>query len=181
MCEQNRLHSQCKECGGSAACEHNRRRVRSKECGGSAVCELEHKRERSQCEECGGGCMREDKRQRSQCKDCGGASICEHKRQRSQCKECRGASQEKAQPVQAQGVWRWLHMRAQASSQPPLQGVHVRAGGSAVCEHKRLRGRCKECRGGSICDGRGPYNTVYETRAPAGRQALGLARPGPRH
>jgi hypothetical protein len=40
-CEDGRVRSKCKECGGSGLCEHGRVSLRStcKECGGSGICE----------------------------------------------------------------------------------------------------------------------------------------------
>ena len=45
-----RIRSQCKECGGASICPHKRQRSRCKECRGSVICQ--HQRRRSTGKEC---------------------------------------------------------------------------------------------------------------------------------
>ncbi len=129
ICEHNRRHSQCKECGGSQICEHNRRHSQCKECGGTQICE--HNIQHSRCKECGGSQICEHNRERSRCKKCGGSQICQHNRFRSACKKCEGGS---------------------ICEHNRFRSICKDCGGGSICEHNRSRSSCKECKGGRICE-----------------------------
>ena len=100
--------------------------------------------------------------------------------------------QEAATPVQ--GVRGLGHLRARTAKR--VQGVrgleHLRArrvrsqcrsGGSGICEHGRVRHRCKECRGSGICEHgaalllQGVRGLGHLRAQEAAKQVQGLPRP----
>ena len=127
-CENGKIKSRCKKCGGSAYCEHGKRKSRCVECGGGEICE--HGKRKSKCIDCKGNEICEHKKQKSRCVECDGSQICIHKKQKSICKECHGS---------------------QICVHNKQKSICMECGGSGICEHKKQKAQCKSCGGSSLC------------------------------
>ena len=139
-CEHGvKYRSNCKVC---SACPHGKWRTRCKECGGhqSASTVVGALYARS-----AGRNLRAWPSALSG-KECGGL-ICEHGRERSECKECGGSQSEHGRV----SALRARSAVGQESASTVVSALTARSAVGLICEHGRIRSKCKEC-GGSICE-----------------------------